>query len=171
MFKSEFYSGQIIRKSNTVLKHNLITGNISTSIKYVIKQNQRKYLVFNSNQKTYIPNKNIAVYPDALVISEKPEYWNNRKDLITNPLVVVEVLSKSTRAYDKGEKFMHYRTLPSFKEYVLIDQDEKRVELWFRSKENTWEITTVEGIDATIYLNAVGVSISMSDIYENIDEL
>jgi Uma2 family endonuclease len=171
MFKSEFYNGQIIPIRGGKSTHNLIANNISTALRYEIKRNKLKYITFNSDQKIYIPNKEIAVYPDALVISEKPEYWKERKDLITNPILIVEVLSKSTRGYDKGEKFIHYRTLPSFKEYVLIEQDEKKVELWFRSKENTWEITTVEGIDAVIFLNSIGVSVSMSDIYENIEEL
>jgi Uma2 family endonuclease len=171
MSKSEFYNGQIIPMPGGQIKHNLIAGNIFAATKIAIKNASTKFLALNSDQKIYIPNKEIVVYPDALVISEKPEYWNNRKDLITNPMLIVEVLSKSTRGYDRGEKFMHYRTLPSFKEYVLIEQDEKKVELWFRSKENTWEITTVEGIEAIIFLNSIGVSVSMSDIYENIDEL
>ena len=170
-FKSEFYNGQIVRRRSTVVKHNLIVGNITTSIAIAIKQNKLRFFTLNSNQKIHIPNKDIAVYPDALVISEKPEYWNNRKDLITNPILVVEVLSKSTRGYDRGEKFMHYRTLPSFKEYVLIEQDEKKVEIWFKAKENTWEITTVTDIEAECFFNSIGVSVSMSDIYENIDAL
>ncbi|MEY4903963.1 MAG: hypothetical protein RLZZ292_1778 [Bacteroidota bacterium] len=170
-YKSEFFNGQIIRMPGGKTSHNLIANNISTALRYTIKNSNLDFITFNSDQKIYIPNQEIVVYPDALVISEKPEYWNNRKDLITNPLLVVEVLSKSTRGYDKGEKFMHYRTLPSFKEYVLIEQDECKVEIWFRAKENTWEITTVTDNDALIYLNAIGISISISDIYENIEKL
>ena len=170
-FKSEFYNGQIIRMAGAKITHNFIAGNIFVALSNAIKSNNKKFFAINSDQKIHIPNKDIAVYPDALVISEKPEYWNNRKDLITNPILVVEVLSKSTRGYDRGEKFMHYRTLPSFKEYVLIEQDEKKVEIWFKAKENTWEITTVTDIEAECFFNSIGVSVSMSDIYENIDEL
>jgi Uma2 family endonuclease len=170
-YKSEFFNGQIILIPEGKIKHNLIAGNIFTAIKIAVKTLKQEFLTLNSDQKIYIPNKEIVVYPDALVISEKPEYWNNRKDLIINPLLIVEVLSKSTRGYDKGEKFMHYRTLPSFKEYVLIEQDEFKVEIWYRAEENTWKITTVTDESALIYLNSIGVNVSLSDIYENIDKL
>ena len=171
VYKSEFFNGQIIRRAGEKIKHNLIAGNIFTAIKIAVKNLSQHFLALNSDQKIYIPNKEIVVYPDALVISEKPEYYNNRKDLITNPLLIVEVLSKSTRGYDKGEKFMHYRTIPSFKEYMLIEQDEPKVEIWFRAEENTWKITTITGNNALIQLDSIGISISMSDIYENIDKL
>jgi Uma2 family endonuclease len=171
VYKSEFFNGQIIRMAGGKIKHNLIAGNIFTAIKIAVKNLSQNFLALNSDQKIYIPNKEIVVYPDALIISEKPEYYNNRKDLITNPLLIVEVLSKSTRGYDKGEKFMHYRTIPSFKEYVLIEQDEPKVEIWFRAEENTWRITTITDNDALIQLDSIGISISISDIYENIDKL
>lgn len=170
-YKSEFFNGQIIRMPGGKSTHNLIANNISTALRYTIKNSKLNFIAFNSDQKIYIPNKEIVVYPDALVIAEKPEYWKNRKDLIVNPLLIVEVLSKSTRGYDKGEKFMHYRTLPSFKEYVLIEQDEFKVEIWYRAEENTWKITTVTDDSALIYLNSIGASVSLSDIYENIDKL
>ncbi len=171
VYKSEFFNGQIFRMPGGNIKHNLIGGNIFAAIKTAVKTLEQHFLALNSDQKIFIPNKEIVVYPDALVISEKPEYWNNRKDLITNPLLVVEVLSKSTRGYDKGEKFMHYRTLPSFKEYVLIEQDECKIEIWFRAEEDTWKIKTITDENALIYLNSVGISIPMVDIYENIDKL
>jgi Uma2 family endonuclease len=170
-YKSEFFNGQIFRMPGGKVKHNLIAGNTFSAIKIAVKSLEKAFLALNSDQKIYIPNKEIVVYPDALVIAEKPEYYKNRKDLITNPLLVVEVLSKSTRGYDKGEKFMHYRTLPSFKEYVLIEQDEFKVEIWHRAEENTWKITTVTDEEGSIYLNSIGISISLSDIYENIDKL
>lgn len=170
-YKSEFFNGQIFRMPIGKSTHNLIANNISTAMRYSIKGGKLNFIAFNSDQKIYIPNKEIVVYPDALVIAEKPEYYKNRKDLITNPLLVVEVLSKSMRGYDQGEKFMHYRTLPSFKEYVLIEQDEFKVEIWHRAEENTWKITTVTDEEGSIYLNSIGVSISLSDIYENIDKL
>jgi Uma2 family endonuclease len=170
-YKSEFYNGKIFRMPGGKFKHNLIAGNIFAALKIAVKELEQRFWAINSDQKIYIPNKEVVVYPDAVVISEKPIYWNNRKDLITNPLLVVEVLSKSTRGYDKGEKFVHYRTLPSFKEYVLIEQDECKVEIWYRTEENTWTISTVTEEDALIYFNSIGVSIPISDIYENVDKL
>lgn len=169
--KSEFYNGKIIPMAGAKSKHNLIAGNILSALKIKVKALATKYITLNSDQKIFIPNKEVAVYPDALVISEKPEYFNGRKDLITNPLLIVEVLSKSTRGYDMGEKFIHYRTIPSFKEYVLIEQDETKVEVWYRLKENTWEIQAFIGEDAEIQLRSIGVTVSMPDIYEDIELL
>lgn len=169
--KSEFYNGKIIPMAGAKVKHNLIASNILSVLKVKVRTLATKFITLNSDQKIYIPNIEVAVYPDALVIAEKPEYWNGRADMITNPILIVEVLSKSTRGYDRGEKFVHYRTILSFKEYVLIEQDKQQVEVWFRSKENTWEINTFVGQDADIFLNSIGVTISMSDIYENIDLL
>ncbi len=113
----------------------------------------------------------MVVYSDAIVISEKPEYWQNRKDLITNPLLIVEVLSKSTRGFDRGEKFIHYRTIPTFKEYVLIEQDEQKVEVWYRIKENTWEINTFLGQSTDFTLKSLGINVPMVEIYESIELL
>jgi Uma2 family endonuclease len=169
--KSEFYNGQIIAMLGGNIKHNMIAGNIFSTIKVAIKLAKKDFLTLNSDQKIFIPNEEIAVYPDALVIAEKPEYWNNHKDLITNPLLIVEVLSKSTRAYDRGEKFIHYRTIPSFKEYVLIEQDTKSIEIWYKTEENTWKITNIMGEDADVLLQSIGLNISISDIYENTDTL
>lgn len=169
--KSEFYNGKIIRMAGAKSKHNLIANNISTALRYAIKQKNLAYITFNSDQKIFIPNQEVVVYPDALVISEKPQYWQGRKDLITNPMLIVEVLSKSTRGYDRGEKFIHYRTLPTFREYVLIEQEEHKVEVWYRIKENTWEIQTYVGQEVDVVLNTLGVNVPISDIYENIELL
>jgi Uma2 family endonuclease len=169
--KSEFYNGQIIAMPGGNIKHNMIAGNIFSAIKVAIKLAGKDFLTLNSDQKIFIPNEEIAVYPDALVIAQKPEYWNNRKDLITNPLLIVEVLSKSTRAYDRGEKFIHYRTIPSFKEYVLIEQDTKSIEIWYKTEEDTWRITKISDENIDILLQSIGLTISISDIYENTDTL
>ena len=82
----------------------------------------------NSDQKIRIDSEDTTVYPDALVICEKPEFWNGREDIIVNPFVIVEVLSKSTQNYDRGEKFMLYQRLPSLKEYIVVEQHTPLVE-------------------------------------------
>ncbi len=169
LHKHEFYNGQIIRMPGGTFKHNEIANNIATALRQSVKNLEIKYRVTNSDQKIYIPSLNIALYPDALVVFEKPEFWQNSKSLITNPLLIVEVASKSTKNYDRGEKFMHYRTLPSFKEYVLIEQNETKVEVWFRERENSWLITTETDLAQNIVLQSLKVAISMADIYENTD--
>jgi Uma2 family endonuclease len=169
--KHEFHNGQIIRMPGSKFKHNEITINLTTAIKIAVKESTNKYRLASSDQKIYIALLDKALYADALVICEAPEYWENREDLIVNPLLIVEVASKSTRQYDRGDKFMSYRFLSSFKEYVLVEQDKPWVESWYRSKPNNWEITEETDLSKSISLRSIGVSISLEDIYENIEFL
>jgi Uma2 family endonuclease len=119
------------------LRHNIIAQNCATAIKIAIKSKIEKYLVANSDQKIYIEELDKALYPDALVICKTPQYWKEREDLIVNHLVIVELASDSTRNFDRGDKFFLYETLPSFKEYVLIEQNKAEIEVWFRIDQDT----------------------------------
>ena len=166
--KNEFYNGQILPMPGSKFKHNEISANMISLVKWAIKPLPQKFRVITSDQKIYIEAENIAVYPDVLVICEAPQYWNQREDLITNPLLIVEVLSRSTRKYDRGDKFMLYQLLPSFKEYVLIEQNKPSVESWFQQSDKTWNKLIVNGLENTIPLRTLGVSIALEDIYENI---
>ncbi len=166
--KHEYHNGQIIATPCSKIKHNIIATNLTTAIKSAVKNFPQKFLVINSDQKIYIPQVNKVLYADALVICEEPKLWEDREDLLLNPLLIVEVASKSTRNYDRGEKFMSYRLIPSFREYILVEQDKPLVENWFRSKPNTWEITVQEDTEQSVFLQSLGVSISLQDIYEHI---
>ena len=167
--KHEFHNGKIISMAGGKAKHSEIATNMSHAIKLVIKPLPTKFRVYNSDLKVYIEAENKSVYPDALVVCEEPQYWAGREDLIVNPLLIVEVLSKSTRTYDKGGKFLLYETLPSFMEYVLIEQKEPFVESWFKQSPDNWHKIKEKGLDSSILLRSLGVSIPLADIYENID--
>ena len=166
--KHEFYNGQIIRMPGSKYKHNKICSNVIHFLTVGIDTLVQHYEVLTSDQKIYIPAENVSLYSDALVISEKPVFWENREDLLLNPLVIVEVASKGTRGYDRGEKFMLYKNIPSFKEYVLIEQDKHSVETWFRQDAETWKVNTVEGIDAVVSLRSIEVSLALKDIYKHL---
>ena len=129
----------------------------------------KKYRIFSSDQKIYFPELNHGSYADALAVSEKPEYWDDNQLLLVNPLLVVEVLSDSTEAYDRQGKFAKYKTLPSFREYVLVKQDKYHVETWFRQEPGLWRETIVTDPGAAIELRSLGCVISLADIYENIE--
>ncbi len=167
--KHEFYNGQIVRMPGGKFSHNEIASNMLNALRIAVKPLPKKYRVINSDQKIYIAAENKALYPDALVVCERPEFWEDREDLIVNPLLIVEVASKSTRMYDRGEKFMLYRSLPTFKEYVLIEQNLPSVEAWFKEKETTWDVLTETALNNAILLRSLGVSILLADIYENIE--
>ena len=168
VYKHEFYNGKIIRMAGAKARHNQIAANLTGALKYALRPLPRKFIVYNSDQKVYIESENVGVYPDALVVCETPQFWKGREDLIVNPLLVVEVLSRSTASFDKSGKFLLYEQLPSFLEYVLVEQKYPRVESWFRTTEHSWDKTVQTDIADSIQLRSVGVSVSLSEIYEHV---
>jgi Uma2 family endonuclease len=166
--KHEFYNGKIIKMAGGTHNHSEISANTVSALKVVVRPLPKKFRVYSSDLKIYIEPSDVGVYPDALVICEQPEFWNNRLDVIVNPLLIVEVLSPSTQSYDRLGKFELYKTLPSFKEYVLINADKPDVETRFREEPDLWRIKSETDINNLVALRSLGVSISMADIYEDI---
>jgi Uma2 family endonuclease len=167
--RHEYFDGILKKVPIAKGPHNEIAVNIATAIKIAVKSANKKYRIYGSNQKLYLPNQNYGLYPDAVVICEQPQFWDKGQLLLTNPLVIIEILSKSTRAYDRSGKFDHYKTIPSFREYVLVEQNECRVETRFREEPDLWRDAVIKGINERVYLRSIHCSISMSDIYENIE--
>lgn len=168
LHKHEFYNGKIVRMAGAKARHNQIAANITGALKYTLRPLPRKFIVYNSGQKVYIESENVGVYPDAVVVCEEPQFWHGREDLIVNPLLIVEVLSRSTASFDKSGKFLLYEQLPSFREYILIEQNYPRVESWFRQTATSWDKTVQTTTEAIIQLRSVGVSLPLAEIYEHI---
>jgi Uma2 family endonuclease len=170
--KHEFFDGKIIKMPNAKFKHNLIATNVSFAIKLALRGSSTRYLVVGDGQKIYIPTENIAIYPDGIVICEQPIYYDNQEYLITNPLLVIEVLSRSTQSFDRGGKFDLYKSLPSFKEYILIDSRKYAVETRFQVSEEMWRMRpAVTDKTQSVFLESIGIQLALEDIYENIDFL
>jgi len=119
--------------------------------------------------KVWIPDTQSFLYPDVMVTAEQLQYYENRKDTITNPLVIIEVLSKSTQDYDRGDKFRYYRTLPSFQEYILINQYECHAEQYTKISEYEWRVSYQHELDAMLELTSLPFKISLVDIYNKVD--
>ena len=164
----DYYNGELKRIPMARGPHNEIAANVIAAIKIATKGLDKTYRVFNSNQNIYLPKLNFGVYPDVLVVCEEPKYYDENQVLLLNPLLVVEVLSRSTGKYDRGEKFIHYKSADSFKEYVLIEQDVCQVETRFREEPNVWRETKETNIENSIDLKSLGCSIALTDIYEHI---
>ncbi|WP_425432544.1 Uma2 family endonuclease [Hydrococcus rivularis] len=107
--------------------------------------------------------------PDVMVVAGEPEYFNNRTDTITNPLLIIEVLSKSNQSYDKGEKFDAYRTIATFQEYILIDQNRIYIEQYYKTAKKQWTLYEYDEEDKTISLTSVEFQISLIDIYNKVE--
>ena len=168
--KHEFHNGIIIKMAGAKLQHNLLAQKIASLIDSFIEENELNYMVSNSDTKIRIDAFNKVVYPDAVVICEKPEFYLGRKDTIINPLLVVEVLSNSTEDHDKNTKFEYYRTLLSFKEYVLISQERKIVSVYTKQDDNSWILRDYETDEATAILYTLQeCPVSLKRLYRGLE--
>lgn len=169
--KHHFINGQLIPMPGGTLKHNTISSNIITALNNLIRQHSLPLLVSNSDTKIWIPDIQTFYYPDAVVIFEVPEYYKGRKDVILNPLLIVEVASSSTESHDRGQKFMDYALLPSFMEYLMVMQDSPLVRISHRTSDDLWQMQTIAGLDQTVDLKSIGHPIHMGDIYFKTEHL
>ena len=165
--KLEYYDGKITKMPGASYVHNRVATNVLVALGYALQDS--KFEVNNSDTKIHIPSIESFVYPDAVVICEKPLFYQNRVDTILNPLLVVEVLSPSTEDYDRGEKFYLYRSLASFKEYVVIHQNHILLSTFYRLNERDWRTSDVANLSESIHLQSVYVKLKLSDIYRGIE--
>ncbi len=135
-FKSEFYGGEVNAMSGGTDAHSLIGTNISGELRSALWE--KDCFAFGSDLKVRIDTADAVVYPDVMVICGDREYHHDRKDIVKNPQVVFEVLSKGTEGWDRGGKFRHYQSLPSLKEYILVDQNIAQVDVFRLNAEGFW---------------------------------
>ncbi|MBE9017573.1 hypothetical protein C7Y66_24265 [Chroococcidiopsis sp. CCALA 051] len=166
-FKSEYINGEIIPMAGGTTNHNRLALNLSTGLNFAFRQ--QDYEVFMGDVRLWIPDKNIYTYPDVMIIAGKPEYYNNRTDTVTNPIVIAEILSKSTQSRDRQAKFEDYKTIASFQEYILIDQTKINVMQYVKTGRKRWEIREYDLEDEMIALHSVLFQISLEDLYNKVD--
>ncbi len=164
--KHEYYNGKIVRMPGASFKHNIIAANIISMLNAALYE--KSFFVLNSDMKIHIPQLESFVYPDAVVIFEKPLFYEGRTDVVLNPLLIVEVASRSTRNYDRTTKFEYYKTLPSFKEYVLIEQTKPWVIASYKIAERTWQDTEASSLNDSIYLRSVDCTIELNRVYHGV---
>ncbi len=169
--KHEYHNGYLEAMAGGTGEHSILCNNIGSELHTELKKSGKKCITFNSDMKTWIPVCKKSLYPDALVVCGEPKYTDENRTVLENPMLIIEVLSKSSRFYDKGEKFECYRSLPSFREYMIVYQTIPRVETWYKEEEELWRIKSATGLDKTIYLHTLDATIALKDIYLNIDNL
>lgn len=166
-YKSEFYQGEIFAMTGGSPTHNDISVNIVAALRNSLRG--RGCRPSASDQRIRIPANGLCTYPDASVVCGERELDDQDEDAITNPIVVFEVLSKSTERYDRGKKFALYRQLESLREYVLVSQTETQVERFVRQADGDWLLTVLKGPEAVLKIASLDVSLTLSDIYEDIE--
>ena len=165
-YKNEYQDGEIVPMTGGTTDHNKIALNFAAYLKFALKG--QKYNIFIGDVKLWIAQYRQATYPDVLLIEGEPIYYETGKTTITNPRLIVEVLSKSTQNYDQGDKFLYYRSLPEFQEYILISQSRPYVMQYNKTEENKWLLTEYEGENASLSLTSVNFALSFQEIYEGV---
>jgi Uma2 family endonuclease len=167
--KHELVNGRILAMAGASPRHNMIAGNVAEALRARLRAAGKGCLVFPSDQRVHVPATGLYTYPDVTVVCGGPEFHPQHPDNLVNPTLIIEVLSKSTEAWDRGAKFAHYRPLPSLRAYVLVAQSEQRVELFLRAGD-AWQFTEAQG-DAALAVGPLGVSLPLAAVYENTDSL
>ena len=169
--KNEYAFGQIVSMSGGTLNHGIIGNNINTALSNALRSKDLKCISINGDVKIYIENANSFVYPDGMLVCGEIETFEKDEHSVINPVLIVEVLSKSTESYDRGDKFHKYCSLPSCREYVLIDQYKPVIDILYREETSYWKMVTTIGLDKSIYLNTIDIAIPMAEIYRNAQKL
>lgn len=161
--KHEFSYGEIFAITGASVTH----GRVVTNLVRVLgnKLLDRPCDVFTSDLRLCVDPKYCYTYPDIIVVCGEPKFLDNQFDTLLNPDVIVEVLSDSTRSYDRGEKFEQYRSIPSFREYLVVEQSKVHVELHSKQLNGTWLMWETYKLEDTVRLDSIGVEIQVADIY------
>ena len=165
--RHEYINGQIILMTGGLPNHNQIAGNLYATLNFALRR--KSYQAFMTDQRLWIPQRRIYTYPDVMAVASPLELQEGRKDTLTNPILIAEVLSKSTQSYDRGGKFAAYRTIPSVQEYILIDQHSVQVNQYIKKESNEWVFRAYEAESDVLALASVPCEISLADLYDKVE--
>lgn len=165
--RHEYVNGEIRLMTGGTPDHNELTINLASLLKSALRR--KPYRTFGADQRLWIPKRNLYTYPDVMVVEKPLQLQTGRTDTVTNPCFIAEVLSKSTQDYDHGEKFSAYRTIDSFREYLLINQYSIHVEHYVKTAANQWLLSENDDPNVTLSLSAFAAQIKIGALYENID--
>jgi Uma2 family endonuclease len=165
--KHEYRDGEIVLMPGGTTNHNQIALNFCRKFPLTIKE--QDYYIYINDVRLWIPQYCVFTYPDVMVIKGKPIYEGSSKTNVTNPLIIVEVLSQSTRDYDRTDKFEFYRSIPEFQEYLLIDQDRFYATQYFKQGDGKWIFNDYKGAESVLKLASDEFEISFQDLYARVD--
>ncbi|WP_341735787.1 Uma2 family endonuclease [Microcoleus sp. CAWBG640] len=168
--RHEYCNGEIITMSGGSEVHSAIACNLLIYLGFLLRDTD--FRLYNSDLRVWIPEYQRGTYTDLMVVNGEPEFNADRTDEILNPLLIVEVLSPSTEAYDRTEKFRKYRSIPSFCEYLLVSQTEPYIEQYYncdRPSGDRWQWQVYDGLDRAIVLHSLNIELPMSEVYRRIN--
>lgn len=167
--RSEYRQGEIVPMTGGTPEHNKLASALNALLWFGLRG--KPYSVFVTDQRLWVPASDLYTYPNVMAISDPVELKPGRKDTVINPVLIAEMLSDSTKDYDRGEKFEAYRTIPTLQEYLLIDQTRTHVEQYVKQSEHQWLFTEYGSVGDRVALSSVPVVLDLTDLYANVLEL
>lgn len=165
--KNEFRDGEIIAMTGGTTNHHKLALNLATRLNLAL--DDLNYEVYIGDVKLWIPQYREFTYPDVMVVEGEPVYYSTNTTTVTNPLLIAEVLSKSTKDDDQGDKFLYYRSIPELKEYILIDQSQYYVMQYVKTGEHQWILTEYKTENAQLNLSTVKLQLSVQQLYKKVN--
>jgi len=166
-YKSEYYGGEMFAMSGARRAHNVISMNIGSGLHSQLRR--RRCEVYQSDMRVRVNPTGLYTYPDVVVVCGEPQFADETMDNLVNPVVLVEVLSPSTEAYDRGRKFEHYRKIESLRQYILVASDRMSVELYTRQESGQWLLSSAAEPGQEMDLDSIDCRLRVEDIYEKVE--
>jgi Uma2 family endonuclease len=164
--KNEYVDGEVFAMTGASRRHNLIVVNIAAEIGQQLKG--RSYEAYASRMRVRVPSSRLYTYPDVVVVCEEPRFEDDHLDTLLNPTLLVEVLSDLTEKYDRGKKFGFYRTIESLSDYLLIAQDERRIEHYAKRPDGRWLLAEYGSPDDVIALDSISCRLALREVYDKV---
>jgi len=165
--KHEYYKGEVFAMSGASIRHNDVVYNINGIAIPFLKGKDCK--IYGSDLRIHIPENTLYTYPDFSIVCGKPETTDSYTDNVINPSVIIEVLSKSTKDYDRGTKFHLYRSIKTLREYILIDSTAVGVEIYSRQADNSWMLKEFKELADSFTIASINLTIHLADIYQDVN--
>ncbi len=166
-YKSEYFNGEMFAMSGASERHVSIVANIMYLL--VGQLRRRPCKAYASDMRVRVSPTGLYTYPDVVVVCGQPQFADDQRDTLLNPTLIVEVLSESSKDYDRGGKFEHYRSLASLNEYVLIAQDKYHVEHFVRQPDNRWLLSETNWLEDTIHLSSIDCDLALIEVYDKVE--
>lgn len=164
--KHEYYKGETFAKSGTKMPHNTISGNLF--IELGIRLKGKGCRPYNSDTRIHIEANTLFTYPDISIICGEPETLNDDNWNVLNPTVIIEILSPSTKNYDRGEKFKLYHDISTLKEYILVDSESIHIEIFRLNATHHWELEEYNAVEEMLFIQTINEHIGLADIYAGV---
>lgn len=165
--RHEYFDGEIYAMSGAKRNHNVIAWNVGGELRQKLKG--KKCEAYPADMRVFVPKTGLYTYPDLVVVCGEPQFKDNVFDTLLNPVLLIEVLSETTESYDRGRKFQHYRSIETLREYILIAQDEARIEKYAKTGDGFWVLSEAVGIEAEIEFESIECRVRLAEVYDKIN--